>query len=167
MSRVVRARNTIESVLARFDRSAGEDGCWPWTGPFQSKGYGRVRVNGRDWFTHRLVAEHFHGPVAGRVVRHSCDNPPCGNPRHLLIGTCADNRRDMLERGRDRPARGEAHGNVKLTEADVRAVRRALREGQSQSALARSLGVSPTTLSAIAHNKTWAWLPDENGKWEG
>lgn len=41
------------------------------------------------------------GPVPpGKQVRHVCDNPPCVNPLHLMIGTSADNTHDMLARGR-------------------------------------------------------------------
>lgn len=36
------------------------------------------------------------------MVRHSCDNPPCCNPAHLLVGTAAQNAQDMAERGRHR-----------------------------------------------------------------
>ena len=36
----------------------------------------------------------------GVVVRHTCDNPRCINPEHLLGGTKADNNRDRAERGR-------------------------------------------------------------------
>jgi hypothetical protein len=53
---------------------------------------------------HRLVFCEAHGltleDIAGRVVRHTCDNPRCINPLHLLIGTRADNNRDRAERGR-------------------------------------------------------------------
>lgn len=37
-------------------------------------------------------------PEAGEVVRHSCDNPPCVNPSHLLIGSKSDNARDAVDR---------------------------------------------------------------------
>jgi hypothetical protein len=41
------------------------------------------------------------GPVPpGKIVRHTCDNPPCVNPLHLMIGTYGDNMRDRTERGR-------------------------------------------------------------------
>lgn len=38
--------------------------------------------------------------VRSRCVRHTCDNPRCINPEHLLLGTWADNNRDRAERVR-------------------------------------------------------------------
>lgn len=53
---------------------------------------------------HRLVYCMTHAldlnAIAGKVVRHTCDNPRCINPQHLLIGTQADNNRDRAERKR-------------------------------------------------------------------
>lgn len=53
---------------------------------------------------HRLVYCASRGiqleDIDGQVVRHTCDNPRCINPSHLLIGTRADNNKDRAERGR-------------------------------------------------------------------
>ena len=37
----------------------------------------------------------------GAVIRHTCDNPACVNPAHLLSGRNIDNVRDMWRRGRE------------------------------------------------------------------
>ena len=53
--------------------------CWPWKA-FKSKGYGKywdgdnkVRAHRYSFFLHY----GFYPPV----VMHSCDNPPCVNPK--------------------------------------------------------------------------------------
>lgn len=59
---------------------------------------------GRSTRLHRLVYCKTHGldltDIAGKVVRHRCDNPRCIEPSHLLLGTRADNNRDRAMRGR-------------------------------------------------------------------
>lgn len=60
--------------------------------------------------------------IVGLVVRHTCDNPRCINPRHLVIGTAADNSADMVHRGRS--LKGTRHHKARLDEqkvADIRA----------------------------------------------
>ena len=73
-------------------------GCWEWRGRRNENNYGihnHVRV-------HRLVFAHHNDGASPPVVRHTCDNPPCCNPSHLLGGTMADNGADMAARGRRR-----------------------------------------------------------------
>ena len=49
---------------------------------------------------HRAVYAMVHGAIPkGLVVRHTCDNTLCVNPKHLIIGTQLDNIRDRVERG--------------------------------------------------------------------
>ena len=90
-----RAWNTMpeaERFLLHIDSTGGPDACWPWLSDRTTGGY--PKMNGR--YVHRLVA----GAQRGQVVRHTCDNPPCVNPAHLLVGTQADNTADMIEKGR-------------------------------------------------------------------
>src|SRR5699024_2581596 len=69
--------------------------CLVWTGGCSDDGYGQTTVNGVRWQTHRLAYTVHHGPIPdGEIVRHSCDNPPCMEPSHLLSGTHADNGND-------------------------------------------------------------------------
>ncbi|QGF19671.1 HNH homing endonuclease [Pectobacterium phage MA2] len=53
---------------------------------------------------HRLVYACKMGTnldgIEGVVVRHTCDNPRCVNPEHLIGGTKADNNKDRADRGR-------------------------------------------------------------------
>jgi hypothetical protein len=88
-------------------RDEGE--CWPWRGACNSSGYGRFKADGKDYKAHRVSRSLLRGDVhAGVVVRHSCDNPGCCNPAHLLTGTQADNVADRQARGRQ--AKGPRNG---------------------------------------------------------
>lgn len=74
--------------------------CWEWSRGRTAYGYGRARVDGVSRNTHRVAYLQANGKIpAGMVVRHTCDNPPCINPEHLILGTQADNARDAVERG--------------------------------------------------------------------
>lgn len=74
--------------------------CWEWVGNRDALGYGRISVNGRSSSAHRLSYEIHHGKPQKPVIRHSCDNPGCVNPDHLIEGTHRDNVNDMISRGR-------------------------------------------------------------------
>lgn len=105
-----------------------ESECWEWTGMrIDSRGgYGRLYLgdgSGRYRSAHRLAYEYWYGPIGDEsVIRHHCDNPPCCNPSHLDIGTQADNMRDAVVR--NRVAVGQRHGLSKLSDEDVRNIRK-------------------------------------------
>jgi hypothetical protein len=136
--------------------------CWLWAAGKNNNGYGLVRARGSSRYAHREAyeAENGRGSAEGFVCRHRCDTPACVNPAHLEIGTQADNVCDMIQRGRRRivPSKGEAHGNAKLTDADVIAIRSAYVFGSSASgtyALGRQFGVDPAVIGRIVRRLTW------------
>lgn len=108
--------------------------------------YGKPRVS----MSHRIVyceANDIHmGAITGLVVRHTCDNPRCINPEHLIIGTKADNNKDRATR--DRSAK-RVPSRQKLTAEDVIAIKSRFKVGKAPhynpdgySALAAEYGVT-------------------------
>jgi hypothetical protein len=93
----------VVRFLSHVDRSGGLDACHPWAAGTNANGYGSFKVGGKTvtasrWWMEQCL-DRALDPVAEKVL-HACDNPPCCNERHLLVGTQARNARDMVERGR-------------------------------------------------------------------
>jgi hypothetical protein len=78
------------------------DACVEWPHARTKKGYGQTYRYGKTVYVSRVVWEMVNGRalLPGEEVRHSCDNPPCYNPRHLLVGSRKDNMQDAVERQR-------------------------------------------------------------------
>ncbi len=131
-------------------------GCWEWRGGRLPTGYGRLTIPGTGLAvaTHRLAYELWVAPIPdGAIIRHTCDNPPCVNPDHLVTGTTADNMRDKVERNRQQ--KGSQIPNSKLCEADVKEIRSLYATGMFQNAIANRFGVSKATICLIVNNRTW------------
>lgn len=80
----------------------GSDECWLWTACVNGGGYGVFSAWGerpKMVLAHRFSYFLATGTVP-TVCRHTCDNPPCVNPAHLLDGTHKDNVFDKVRRGR-------------------------------------------------------------------
>lgn len=114
------------------------DDCWLWIGNCDTKGYGRIGLNYKTIKAHRVSYQIANGSLADNLeVLHSCDNPPCVNPRHLSVGTQQDNMKDRERKGRANHATGEKHGRHKLTDAQISEIRRLYAETDTtQRALA-------------------------------
>lgn len=158
----------IQRFWSYVDQSAGADGCWIWTGPKDSHGYGQLYWNGRYRLATGVAMELAGRPIPrGVCALHRCDTPACVNPSHLFEGTRADNIADMIAKGRDRKAtgdahgsrthpssssRGERHGGAKLKDVDVLYIRSS---SESGAAIARRIGVHRSLVNMVRRNKAW------------
>jgi len=91
-----------QKVFKRFQkRIQFTDTCWLWTGAVINNGYGQFRVNRKTIVAHRVAYDLYRGNIPkGKLVLHSCDNPPCVNPAHLFLGTQSDNVVDSIKKNR-------------------------------------------------------------------
>jgi hypothetical protein len=131
------------------------DECWPWLGWRDRDGYGRCKVNRRKHPATHLAIYLDRGEAvpSGLETLHTCDNPACCNPRHILVGTRRDNARDAMRKGRLR--RREWHGMSKIDTPTAILIKAKLREGIPAAHVARSLGVSHHIVYDIKRGRTW------------
>jgi hypothetical protein len=156
--------------------SSDPTGCWPWTDGVDRDGYGHFKAGRRMWRAPRY-AFNLANPEAelsdDEQVRHTCDNPVCVRPEHLIRGVAAQNSADQIER--DRTTRGDRHhtrrdpstrlrgtanGSAVLTDEQVRSIRTAYAAGATQVVLAAEHGVTQSHISQIVRRKTWAHLEE-------
>lgn len=87
--------------------------CWVWTGGHNSSGRSLVKLNGVQLLAPRVsYAIHYEVDPGNWDVLHTCDNPSCVSPKHLVLGTPKDNARDMIAKGRFIASRGNTKVNI-------------------------------------------------------
>lgn len=125
--------------------AAAADECWLWNGHRNKNGYGTLRSKTTTLAVHRVSYEMHKGKIPeGLVIRHMCNNPPCVNPNHLLVGTNLDNVMDKVRAGRT-PV-NESHGNCKYSNEVVAQIRAAT--GRRKD-IAKAFGVSESQVGNI------------------
>ena len=155
----------MQPEFVRFSNLTNKtETCWEWLGTTYRKGYGHFRrkIDGQ-WVmykAHRYAYEYYKEPIPkGFIIRHTCDNPACVNPEHLLVGTHKDNTNDMLIRGRHSfgiDSKKYSH------ESFVNEIRKYKVDNPSIKGveLASIFKTSPAQISRIINNKIWS-LPEE------
>lgn len=147
--------------IDRFEYKKNK-GCWDCVSHKKDAfGYPRAGFLGKNTPVHRIIYTKEFGCIGkGLLVRHTCDNPACINPKHLLLGTIQDNIRDRDLRGRtSRVARtnGEINGLSKTTSKEVLKIR-SLRNKKTQTEIAKMFGLSQTHVSGIQTGRYWSHL---------
>lgn len=123
-------------------------------------GYGKVVIANKYYRHHRLVYCKAHNctldSIKGKVVMHTCDNPSCVNPDHLVLGTWQSNMDDKMTKGRHKCPVGSAHGMSRLTAAQVIAMRTAYSTGRPTLVdLATEYEISFQHVSDIVNRRSW------------
>jgi hypothetical protein len=154
-----RARTNLQRLVALIDERGPND-CWPYKGSVGTWGYGSFWLNDHNINASRAAYLLLVGPIGeGLSVLHRCDNRLCCNPTHLFLGTQGDNVRDCAAKGRSRGtySAGDSHprhGAI-LTPELVLNARRRFAAGESQSAIARDMGMNGSTIAGAIRGRSW------------
>lgn len=157
----------IERFWSRPDRDGGPTPtdpslgrCWIWRGANNNRyGVTGVRRDGKriQLYAHRVayeIANDVTLPNDRNVcVCHRCDVPMCVNPAHLFLGSRAENSADMAHKGRS--TIGPKNPCAKLTEHDVREIRRRFTNGEKADDLAAAFHVRFQHIYKLVSHQRW------------
>lgn len=124
--------------------------CWEWT-RHRTEGYGSFEIKGIQYRSHRIAYSLGNGIkiqdlTKEQLVCHTCDNPPCCNPKHLFLGTNLDNVSDMVTKGRHN--KGASVNTAKLTEDEVISILKSYYYGDSPREIHSNYGLK-TNLKSV------------------
>lgn len=125
--------------------------CINWIGTIDEDSYGKfyLSLERKQTAAHRVAyILHTGEDIKGIVIRHTCDNPTCVNPLHLIKGTNLDNVNDAIKRGLR---------HTKLSKAEVEEIL-SLKGKLTGAKIAIKFNVSRQTISHILTGQTWSKL---------
>ncbi len=149
--------------------------CWIWTAGKTGKkgnkgGYGQFGVNGQTRFAHHIAYILTNNlPLDTKLyLCHSCDNPACVRPEHLIEGNDKINARDMMDKGRGRGQfkkgqvatgtpfqKGLTPPKTIINKEVATNIKDRLSLGESATNIAKQLQLSRHIVYNIKYGKTW------------
>jgi hypothetical protein len=129
-------------------------GCWVcYSHKTNSSGYPVICIKGKQKRLARFIFFKMRGRWPLNILRHSCDNRLCINPKHLIEGSRRQNSADAVIRKRF-PV-GEKHWMTSLSKVDVLKI---FKSKESSVNLAKKYGVHRDTINNIKSGRTWSWI---------
>lgn len=175
----VRELKDIDNHKKPIIVEVSENGCWSCISHCQHPdGYVYVYSDGNKIKLHKRVLEIKIGRKLkverDELTRHTCDNPQCCNPDHLIIGTHQENYDDMVTRGRgywqnhtgyfkwyEREGKGNKHPKPLLSEDTIINIYKdALENCIPYRQLDRKYGVGRGVSSKIANQETYKYITE-------
>lgn len=139
-----------------------EECCWLWVGGLDRTGYGKIRFRNKQIGPHRalFIAYTRLDLPSSKHILHACDTPLCCNWNHLFIGDNKLNMYDKKEKGR--AVKGSQQSQSKLTEDNVRLMRKMYKTGEyTQIDLGKLFGVRQSVANRIFNYQDWSHVKDE------
>lgn len=133
--------STEQRFWSKVAITADDNQCWEWLAGKNAYGYGFTKV-GKERIASRIAWSYpdYVIPKYGEI-RHTCDNPSCCNPKHLILGTHLENMEDMRNKGRS--LKGRVGKRRRLTkEQELELVKRYCNERISQVKLAKEYDIA-------------------------
>lgn len=127
--------------------------CWLWLAGRDKDGYGKFSVHGRATRAHRYAYAITKGDPHDKQVCHTCDNPRCVNPRHLWLGTNADNMQDSAQKGRK--PRGVNNPAAKINTGLAEGIRGWWAQGLGAREIAVLYGIGKSQAYNVAVGRHW------------
>lgn len=142
-------------LWSKIDKQSDQD-CWLYKGSVNSSGYGVFKLQGKQYYAHRLVYELKTNSVLHKRVNvcHKCDVKTCCNYKHLFAGSQLDNMRDKISKGRARWLSGMELPQTKLSKSNILDIQTKYDTGNhTQRCLAKDYNVSIGTINRAIHRR--------------
>jgi hypothetical protein len=139
-----------------------DNDCWIWIGAYSTDHYGKFTFTRKDGS--KGTRAHIYSwqlandreLLRGMVICHRCDNTLYVNTDHLTLGTPMENSLDMVYKNRQ--AKGEKNGSVKMNEEKVIQLRELRKSGMTLDQLSQEFGLSKSATYSIISGQTWKYL---------